>query len=1725
MQPSQDYYRPYPPQPQRLPAGYASVTSPSYSAVRPLPNPQAQPRPAQSFSSIPTPQYGSSPPVGTGSATGGYRQPVYGAEAGWAGSGTDSLRRGNGPSGATSPPVGVYDPLSRAGAFRREASSTSSSHMSPTAHPRTHSALPPVPARQPSYPVSPPTPSAPPPHSPTSPFPPRSPSQSSTFSRTSQHVPQYHTAPLPPGSICTATSDLESLVVVPLGSLASAEAVKDVILSRLHIADEDMPRHAFYLTSIGRGEGRPVADDELWEAVLRSSTGEGPQVTVFAKEIVAASSQSGFTGADFAVGMSAERMRQVQHAREKEQRRERERERSNTSASETRSPVSDSFRRDREPSISSRSDKSSSHRRPPSPVEERGEMEEFGGRRSSPTDRGGSGLRSDRPMWTSGSGGASGGSPSFGHVSRDFSYSETAQSSGLRSPALAGQLSPSIGRTGSGSRELQRVERATSITPTASPEDYFHASPPISTPMLQSPPLGSSASSAYHPHLPSPQPHGGSSQIVMGPSGPTRFLPPQPQGHHSDPRQRNQTAPSIQVTTSGWASPVVAPHHASSVPPARPAVPPFTTSPRPLPPQDPRSALPQYNSQPYKNLPLPSSSSPYHNLSLQWQYGSVVHAAPPPVPQRTGGLAPQAQPRMGSKSADNLRGYFAGPPQPPLAPPLPPGYRSVTTPTGHPGAAGSIPPQPSAPSPNPVANTLVTPPSPVPPTPASAFYSAPVQAQQQAEAAEALSSPYGLRSASFPHPHSPSQSFHPPTPRKSAFDLQSQSQPEVHESGSRPSTGHDGAMGGFDRRTDEQLSEAAGRARESSRTRAEAKQRQQGSGGFSPASSSPQQPSASSARNSPTANYVSPTPSAPPFQDDDGAYDGIAEPDRRPLPPGTTTSSISPPSSARSSTNGPCTPSNDAPVPGAPLLPAPRVVDEFGDDLDEETSTWFGTNRPTSALVVPPIEDKPKFDEFGDPIDEETSTWFPIPQKAAEKPKVDEFGDPIDVEASTWFPIGHFKPSAPPPLQLQGITTQVPAPSSYGSSLSPMRKQHSGAGSTAGGSTGGGVSVTTHERKESVPTAQDWTQTILSRFGASSGAGDEEGTLQATGTLRPAGQPNKPKLVDEFGDEIDEDGATFFPGHGPPGSASSLTPTTHDELASPRSPSFDRHKRPNLRLTIDAPTPPTSAFPASAISQPASKFSDASPLSGGRQPSSSEQDAAPLPPLPNISARRAEVSGRRFPGQPRLDDLVRLGNNPAPPAGTGGVSSPFARRNSFAARAQDGKDWAFRPPVETVLEHLDVFFPEHDLDKPVFDPSTSVPSTPASGGSCPSPVPDVSAPPSALATRRTGGGSAGPGLGYKKSIRVVALDRKRQLQKAGRNVASAASGLASNLLRRKSTKLFGARIEEVTSAQMNQISAIKETSAEDPDNFSYKWIKGDLIGRGTYGHVYIALSVTTGETIAVKQVEMPRMFSDKEDQRVQGMISSLKGEIELLKDLDHPNIVLYLGMEQTPEFLSIFLEYVPGGSIGRIIRTHGKFEENVIRFFTIQILDGLQYLHSLGILHRDMKADNILIDQDGMCKISDFGTSKKSGDIYSNNENMSMQGSIFWMAPEVIHNNKQGYSAKADIWSLGCICIEMLAGSRPWEGEGFMGAMFKLGAERMRPPLPPDVQLSAYADQFVSDCLQIEPSNRPKASEAQRHPFLVLDPSWTFTQTSLYRIMTTEEDRRRTPGTPSSLAS
>lgn len=317
-----------------------------------------------------------------------------------------------------------------------------------------------------------------------------------------------------------------------------------------------------------------------------------------------------------------------------------------------------------------------------------------------------------------------------------------------------------------------------------------------------------------------------------------------------------------------------------------------------------------------------------------------------------------------------------------------------------------------------------------------------------------------------------------------------------------------------------------------------------------------------------------------------------------------------------------------------------------------------------------------------------------------------------------------------------------------------------------------------------------------------------------------------------------------------------------------------------------------------------------------------------------------------------------------------------------------------------------------------------------------------------------------------KSLRIVvqeATERRKRFQslanlntKGALNVNGPGApggvvlgGSPAALLRRKSTKVWGQKVVEVKPNAFRsggqQLSRLRDNRGKVKQ---FVWVKGELIGKGTFGKVYLALNATAGEMIAVKQVEVPHTLSDKNSELQKEVVDALHAEVETMKDLDHFNIVQYLGFEALPDVYNLFLEYVPGGTVGMALRKHGRFEASVSQYFTRQVLEGLSYLHSCGILHRDLKSDNILIDLDGVCKISDFGISKKSRNIYANDAAMSMQGTIFWMAPEVIHNvvdnEKQGYSAKVDIWSLGCVVLEMFAGRRPWSTDEAIGAMYKV---------------------------------------------------------------------------------
>ncbi|ORX95587.1 Pkinase-domain-containing protein, partial [Basidiobolus meristosporus CBS 931.73] len=273
-----------------------------------------------------------------------------------------------------------------------------------------------------------------------------------------------------------------------------------------------------------------------------------------------------------------------------------------------------------------------------------------------------------------------------------------------------------------------------------------------------------------------------------------------------------------------------------------------------------------------------------------------------------------------------------------------------------------------------------------------------------------------------------------------------------------------------------------------------------------------------------------------------------------------------------------------------------------------------------------------------------------------------------------------------------------------------------------------------------------------------------------------------------------------------------------------------------------------------------------------------------------------------------------------------------------------------------------------------------------------------------------------------------------------------------------------------------------------------QWVRGSLIGKGSFGKVYHALNAVTGEMIAVKQVDVPNMYQSVRQQKA---VATLYAEIDLLKNLEHENIVQYLGFEVNENTINIFLEYVPGGTIASALVRHGALPVNVIKSFVRQTLLALEYLHERKILHRDIKGANILVDTDGICKISDFGISKKNDDriAYTSDSRMSLQGSIFWMAPEVIKNN--GYSAKVDIWFvLGCLLIEMWSGQRPWMQFNEIATMWKLGT--MQGPPPPE-NLTPEARDFLEKCLTIDPEERPTASELLSHPFCQIDGNFKFT--------------------------
>ncbi|CAD1808554.1 unnamed protein product [Candida parapsilosis] len=252
------------------------------------------------------------------------------------------------------------------------------------------------------------------------------------------------------------------------------------------------------------------------------------------------------------------------------------------------------------------------------------------------------------------------------------------------------------------------------------------------------------------------------------------------------------------------------------------------------------------------------------------------------------------------------------------------------------------------------------------------------------------------------------------------------------------------------------------------------------------------------------------------------------------------------------------------------------------------------------------------------------------------------------------------------------------------------------------------------------------------------------------------------------------------------------------------------------------------------------------------------------------------------------------------------------------------------------------------------------------------------------------------------------------------------------------------------------------------DNFEF----GTLIGNGAFASVYKAKNLATGRIVAIKQIRL------EQDQNV----GVLMGEIGLLKILKHANIVKYHGFVKTSTTLNVILEYCGGGSLRQLYkkRKSGLPEVEIVKYVK-EILAGLNYLHEQGVVHRDVKAANVLLTDNGEVKLADFGVASKV-----NSQHYTVVGTPNWMAPETVLGG-EGLCTASDVWSLGATIIELFTTNPPYHELNAMATLHAIGTDD-HPPLPKNI--SSLARDFLLECFQKQPNLRISASLLLKHRWL-----------------------------------
>ncbi|TRY98379.1 hypothetical protein DNTS_021801 [Danionella cerebrum] len=248
------------------------------------------------------------------------------------------------------------------------------------------------------------------------------------------------------------------------------------------------------------------------------------------------------------------------------------------------------------------------------------------------------------------------------------------------------------------------------------------------------------------------------------------------------------------------------------------------------------------------------------------------------------------------------------------------------------------------------------------------------------------------------------------------------------------------------------------------------------------------------------------------------------------------------------------------------------------------------------------------------------------------------------------------------------------------------------------------------------------------------------------------------------------------------------------------------------------------------------------------------------------------------------------------------------------------------------------------------------------------------------------------------------------------------------------------------------------------------------IGHGSFGAVYFARDVRTAEVVAIKKMS----YSGKQsNEKWQDIIK----EVKFLQRIQHPNSIEYKGCYLREHTAWLVMEYCLG-SASDLLEVHKKpLQEIEIAAITHGALQGLAYLHSHNMIHRDIKAGNILLTEPGQVKLADFGSASIASPANS------FVGTPYWMAPEVILAMDEGqYDGKVDIWSLGITCIELAERKPPLFNMNAMSALYHIAQNES-----PTLQSSEWTDyfrNFVDSCLQKIPQDRPHSEDLLQHAFV-----------------------------------